>query len=153
MKRKAERTKSLNCGNGGIRDSGQNKRASVSEHEGPPSCVWLALPASFAGGPYDGSGVSLSATPSTAKKLKKKKSSVITRPPSTTKNNTRHGRVVCRRMPAPALIQLLTEHAAMVNTEPCVFIIISKALALDLKNKWLGFCSFPAVFLAPCTLR
>lgn len=73
MKRKAERTKSLNCGNGGIRDSGQNKRASVSEHEGPPSCVWLALPASFAGGPYDGSGVSLSATPSTAKKLKKKK--------------------------------------------------------------------------------
>lgn len=56
MKRKAERTKSLNCGNGGIRDAGQNKRTSVSEHENTPSCVRPALPVPFAEGPHDGSG-------------------------------------------------------------------------------------------------
>lgn len=72
MKRKAEKTKSLNCGNGGIRDSGQNKTTSVSEHESPPSCVWLALPVPFAGGPYDGSAFFPSVIPGTTKVKKKK---------------------------------------------------------------------------------
>lgn len=39
-------------------------------HEGPPSCVWLALPAPFAAGPYNGAGLSLFAIPGTAKNLK-----------------------------------------------------------------------------------
>lgn len=49
-------------------------------------------------------------------------------------------------MPPPALIQLLIQHAGTAKYRACVFIIILKAIALDLKNKWLGFSLFPAVF-------
>lgn len=57
-------------------------------------------------------------------------------------------------MPPPALIQLFIEHAATAKYRACVFIIILKAIALDLKNKWLGFSLFPAVFLAvPASLK
>lgn len=93
MKRKAERTKSLNCGNGGIRDAGQNKRTSVSEHENTPSCVRPALPVPFAEGPHDGSGFFFSLCHSRyCQSLKKeKKGNEIIRPPPTTKQH-RQGR-------------------------------------------------------------
>lgn len=78
-------------------------------------------------------------------KFKKKNGNEIIRPPPTTKQH-RQGRAACRLMPPPALIQLLIEHAATAKYRACVFIIILKAIALDLKNKWLGFSLFPAVF-------